>query len=197
MNGANGFSLHHSRSVRVRIGTAAVRIPDRPPPTTPGMRVHTRRFGKLRACEAQHASRSASRKHWPKQALIRDCVCAACHHRFTAQPPDRHRFALVTRASRFMAPLPARQCFLSGSCSSARGWYTLHTVGHPSAVVLLHFTHSDQLVEGLPPAWVRPCRAHQKKGSPRRAFARASFYPMSGCRLTGQDTACRNPRPHR
>lgn len=38
----------------------------------------------------------------------------------------------------------------------------LPTLGHPHAVAL-HFTRCDQLVAGLPPAGMRPCRAHHRK----------------------------------
>ncbi len=38
----------------------------------------------------------------------------------------------------------------------------LPTLGHPHAVAL-HFTRCDQLVAGLPPAGMRPCRAHNRK----------------------------------
>ncbi len=38
----------------------------------------------------------------------------------------------------------------------------LPTLGHPHAVAL-HFTRCDQLVAGLPPAGMRPCRAHHGK----------------------------------
>ncbi len=31
----------------------------------------------------------------------------------------------------------------------------------------LHFTRRDRLVAGLPPAGVRPCRAHNNKGRPK------------------------------
>ena len=40
----------------------------------------------------------------------------------------------------------------------------LPTLGHPYAVAL-HFICCDQLMAGLTPAGVRPCRAHTKKAS--------------------------------
>ncbi|RVG93405.1 hypothetical protein CN221_18465, partial [Sinorhizobium meliloti] len=40
----------------------------------------------------------------------------------------------------------------------------LPTLGHPHAVAL-HFTRCDQLVAGLPPAGMRPCRAHNEEGA--------------------------------
>ena len=40
----------------------------------------------------------------------------------------------------------------------------LPTLGHPHAVAL-HFVRCDQLTAGLAPAGVRPCWAHNKKGS--------------------------------
>ncbi|RVQ29824.1 hypothetical protein CN065_28670, partial [Sinorhizobium meliloti] len=41
------------------------------------------------------------------------------------------------------------------------------TLGRPHAVAL-HFTRCDQLVAGLPPAGMRPCRAHDEKPRSRR-----------------------------
>ncbi|NHZ90873.1 hypothetical protein F2P45_17850 [Massilia sp. CCM 8733] len=40
---------------RPEIGIGAARVPDRSPPTPPGMRVRTGRFKKLRLCESRHA----------------------------------------------------------------------------------------------------------------------------------------------
>ena len=87
-------------------------------------------------------------------------------HSFTAQPPDLHHLALITRASWFLAQSPClavphiRFLFI-GSQFMLRASF-------PHSVALmqlrLRFARRDQLATGLAPVGVSPCCAHKKKG---------------------------------
>jgi len=86
-------------------------------------------------------------------------------HSFTAQPPDLHHLALITRASWFHAQSPCLAVpyirFLSIGSQ-----FMLHA-SFPHSVALmqlrLRFARRDQLATGLAPVGVRPCWAHMKK----------------------------------
>ena len=86
-------------------------------------------------------------------------------HSFTAQPPDLHHLALITRASWFLAQSPCLAVpyirFLSIGSQ-----FMLHA-SFPHSVALmqlrLRFARRDQLATGLAPVGVRPCWADKEK----------------------------------
>jgi len=93
-------------------------------------------------------------------------------HTFIAQPPHLRRFALVTRALRFLARSP---CLAAPSMRFLFiGSQFMLCASFPHSVTLmqlrLRFARCDQLAAGLAPAGVRPCWAHKSKKPSQDGF---------------------------